>query len=219
MLVDDLVDRHHPAGVGVVRGGRLEQVAGVAGPGVEPTEPALARLEVDVGHDLGGRGDDAIAHVDLAVVGGDDQDRARWQHLEDVGDEAVDRVELGVVELVEPVLVGDLVDALVVGVDERLARRSSWATSVTERGGDPPAGEAGAVEVGQREAGVAELGLGDDRRPLAGEGARGSGPCRAGCSPGRRGRRGLPPQHVEHLAVDGHAVADDAVRRPARGPW
>ena len=40
---------------------------------------------------------------------------------DDVGDQAVDRDELGVVVVAQAVLVGDLVDAVVVRVDERLA--------------------------------------------------------------------------------------------------
>ena len=159
-----------------------------------------------------------VADVDLAVVGGDDQHRAGRQHVEDVGDEAVDGAQLGVVELAEAVLVGHLVDALVVGVDERLAAAQQLGDLGDERGGDPVAGDAGAVEVGLGEAGVAELGPGDDRRPLAGEGVvdldlvgRDAGP---GVAAG-----GLPAQHVEHVAVDVHPVADDAVLARAAGRW
>ena len=54
------------------------------------------------------------------------------QHVEQVADEPVGGAQLGVVVLAEAVLVGDLVDAVVVGVDERLAgARAGGATSTT----------------------------------------------------------------------------------------
>ena len=60
------------------------------------------------------------ADVHLAVVGDHHQRRTGRQRLEDVADEAIDGAQLGVVERSEPALVGDLVEAVVVGVDERL---------------------------------------------------------------------------------------------------
>ena len=60
--------------------------------------------------------------VDLAVVGGDHQRGPGRERLDQVLDHPVDEHQLGVVEEVEAVLVGHLVDAVVVGVDERLAR-------------------------------------------------------------------------------------------------
>ena len=63
-----------------------------------------------------------VADVDLAVVGGDQQ-RGTGRERPRAGrpTRRSAPTQLGVVVLAEPVLVGDLVDAVVVGVDERLA--------------------------------------------------------------------------------------------------
>ena len=73
------------------------------------------------------------ADVDLAVIGGDEQRRARREHVEQVADEPVGGTQLGVVELAEAALVGDLVDAVVVGVDERLAGVAAGRPTITGR--------------------------------------------------------------------------------------
>ena len=104
---------------------------------------------------------------------------------------------------------GDLVDALVVGVDERLARRDE-STHLGDQGRRHPV--AGVSRTWSRWASVkpecGELGPGDHRRALPDErrpwtGSRSGGRCCAGVAV-----RGGPAQHVEDLAVDRHAVAD-----------
>ena len=62
--------------------------------------------------------------MDLAVVRRDQHHHAGRQGLEDGGDELVDEAQLGVVVQPEPEFVGHLVEAVVVGVDERLA--AAW---------------------------------------------------------------------------------------------
>ena len=71
--------------------------------------------------------------VDLAVVGGDHQRRAGRELGDEVAHQAVDVGQLGVVVLAQAVLVGHLVDALVVGVDERLARPQQPVRTSTSR--------------------------------------------------------------------------------------
>ena len=57
-------------------GGRREQLVGGAAPGVQPPEPALARLQRAQRQQVGAGRDDPVADLDLAVVGGDEQRRA-----------------------------------------------------------------------------------------------------------------------------------------------
>ena len=130
----------------------------------------------------------------------------------------VDPTQLAVVVGAEAVLVGDLVDAFVVGVDERLAGAHQAVDLGDEGAQGAVADEAGAAEVGIGEARLGELGLGDDRRALAAERLvplePGGREQLAGVAVG-----GGPAQHVEHLAVDRHAVADDAVLTRAKRRW
>ena len=63
---------HDPAGVGVGLGG-LEELAGPARAGVQPAEPALARLHREVVTDAGVELDEVVADLDLAVIGGEGQ--------------------------------------------------------------------------------------------------------------------------------------------------
>ena len=120
-LVDQLVPAHDPGGVAVAFGGGRSQVAGRPGTGVQPAEPALAGHEVDHGHDVAAEqldlGPTSIwpwsAVTTRTAPGGSSVDQ--------VGHQAVDGPQLGVVELAEPAAVGHLVDAVVVGVDEGLA--------------------------------------------------------------------------------------------------
>ena len=76
------------------------------------------------------------------------------QRLEHVADEAVGGAQLGVVELAEATLVGDLVDAAVVGVHEALAG-GELAADLDRRSPTRPA---------SRPARPAQVGLGERRR-------------------------------------------------------
>ncbi len=117
-----LVPPLHPGGVGVAGAGRVEQVGGGAGPGVQPAEPALARDAARTRPMISrprssSRGPTSIwpwsaVTTRTAPVG---------QLGGHVGHHPVDRPELGVVVLAETAGVGHLVDAVVVGVDEGLA--------------------------------------------------------------------------------------------------
>ena len=199
-------------------GGRGD-VVGRAGPAVQPAEPALAGQQADAVHHVAAEHLDGRADLDLAVVGGDDQDGARREDVEDVGDEAVDETQLGVVVLAEAVRVGDPVDAVVVGVDERLAGREQPPDLDDEPGRRPQPVEGRVAEVGGAEAGGGVVGAGDDR----GGGMAGEGRVRlerpwpehgAGVGPPEP-----PAEDVEHGAVDAEPVADDAVdgrRQPGR---
>ena len=55
--------------------GRLVQGGDPPRPGVQPPEPPLTGLEGDVGGEVAVELADVVAHVDLSVVGGDDQGR------------------------------------------------------------------------------------------------------------------------------------------------
>ena len=61
-----------------------------------------------------------VADVDLAVICREQQHSAGGKHLEEIADQPIDPHELGLVVRAQAVLVGDLVDAVVVRVDERL---------------------------------------------------------------------------------------------------
>ena len=118
-----LIDGHHPRLVAVGRSGQDGQPidrTGIIRSGVQPAEPGLATqhdrlLRQPLVDRCGPR-----SHLDLAVVGGHGQHRPTRQHLEQVSHHAVHGDQLGVVIGSEAAYVGDLVDPLVVGVDERL---------------------------------------------------------------------------------------------------
>jgi len=122
-LVHGLVERADPSDVAWCATAAAWSWGHATGAGVQPPEPALARLVRDVGGDLGMEVDQVVAHVDLPVVGRDHErgiGRERGQHL---GHQLVGGGQLGVVVVAQAVLMGDLVDAVVVRVDEGLARR------------------------------------------------------------------------------------------------
>ena len=101
-----------------------------AGRTVQPPEPTFARLQGDRLEQLVGRMDDAVADVDLAVVGGDQHGGPGRERGEQVGDQRVGEAQLGIVEVAEAAFVGDLVDAVVVAVDEPLPR-PHWSAAST----------------------------------------------------------------------------------------
>ena len=93
------------------------------------------------------------------VIGGDHQGGAARQHRQQVGNHPVDGSQLGVVVLAEAELVGDLVDAVVVGVDEQFARSDRSPDLDRQRRRGPPslltaAGLVGPSEAGGRKRGV-----------------------------------------------------------------
>ena len=152
------------------------------------------------------------------MVGRHQQDGPRGKSGDQVGDEAVDRDELGVVVVPEAVSVGDLVDAVVVGVDERLAGLQPVPDLDRKRRRDPVVEEGGGAEVCGGEAGAGEVDLRHD----------GHGPCGSGKGHKRLERGDLdgpagvvvgtegPPQHVHDLIAVGQTVPEDAVI--GRGP-
>ena len=167
----------------------------------------------------GREADDVVADVDLAVVGRDHERRAGGQVLEHAGHEAIGGHELGVVELAEAVLVGHLVDAVVVGVDEPLAEREVAArprrrasTASASRGGGPPARWASVKPVPANSALVIDGHVGAEERrerlQLAGR-----------HPPAGVARRRRPAQHVQHLAPHLDAVARRRRARPATARW
>ncbi len=164
--VDQLVAASGPRPGAVARPGGLEQRRGAPRTGVEPAEAPLARLEGHVPGDVAVQLDDVVAHVDLAVVGGDHQRRPGRELGDEVAHQAVGVGQLGVVVLAEAVLVGDLVDALVVGVDERLTGAQQVAHVDEHGGGDAVAVVPHATQVGPGEARAREVGVGDDRRAV-----------------------------------------------------
>ena len=82
--------------------------------------------------------------------------------VDEVAHQAVDRPQLGVVAVAEPAAVGHLVDAVVVGVDERLAGAHQPVDLDRERRRDLVAVQRRVAEVGGGEAGAAELVLRHD---------------------------------------------------------
>ena len=62
--------------------------------------------------------DDVGTHVDLSVVRRHDEPGPRGQRLQEITDQAIGRLDLGVVQISKAVLVGHLVDAVVVRVHE-----------------------------------------------------------------------------------------------------
>ena len=94
---------------------------------MEPAEPALPADEGHAIHDLGPEHLDGAAHLHLPVVGRDHQRASGREHVEHVTDQPVGGPQLVVVEIAQPLGVGDLVDALVVGVDERRPGRRQTA--------------------------------------------------------------------------------------------
>jgi hypothetical protein len=101
--------------------GRLQQIIGCSRTGVEPPEAALPRhVPRQLEHVVGRR---AIvgADVDLTVVGCDEQRRVVDQLGANLFDDVISGTELGFVVRTEAAFVGDLVDAVVVRVDQRLA--------------------------------------------------------------------------------------------------
>ena len=218
LLVDDLLPGDDPGDVLVVLERPLGQVVGAAVAGVPPAEATLAGL---VGHEveqLGGGLDRVVADLHLAVVGGDQQHRARRQDVEEVADEAVGGAQLGVVEVAEAALVGGLVDPAVVGVHEALPGSQLVADLDGDRRRGPVADGARPAEVALGERRALELGRRDDGDVVAEErGERLHVARRVGAAPVAAGAR--PAQHVEHLARQHHAVADAARARPGSGRW
>ena len=116
---------------------------------------------------------DVRADVDLSVVGDHEQRRAGRERFEHVGDEPVGGAQLGLVVLAEAALVGDLVDAAVVGVHEAFAGRELVADLDRHRRGGPPADRHRPAQVGTAERRRLQLGRADHRHGLAEEGREG----------------------------------------------
>ena len=106
-----------------------------AGTDVQPAKAPLAADQRHALHDLGAEHLDGAADLHLPVIGGDDEHGPRREHVEHVTDEAVGRTQLVVVVLTEPLGVGDLVDALVVGVHKGLPAVANSRTAVTSPAG------------------------------------------------------------------------------------
>ncbi len=138
-------------------GGHGQEVGDRPRSGVQPAEAALPREELDAGHELASEKFDVESDVDLAVVGGHHQHRARWEAFDQVGHQPVTNPELGVVSVSEAAAVGDLVDAVVVGVDEGLTGTGQSVDLHRERREHLVAVERGVPEMDGGEAGPTEL--------------------------------------------------------------
>ena len=89
---------------------------------MEPPEPGLAALSVQAGGHLRGQVEDPVPHVHLAVIGGHDDGGPGRHPVDDCGDHRIAVGQFLFVAVLEAVLVGGAVDAIPVGVDERLTR-------------------------------------------------------------------------------------------------
>jgi len=148
--------------------------------------------------------------VHLPVVGGHQQHRLGRKHVEQVAHEQVGRRELPGVELVvQPVGVGHLVDARVIGVHELLARRDEPPAVLDERRDGLPTDERRTTEVRLRETRITKFEARDHRYRPPEKGVVTLNGERVGRGPGLC----LPAQHVEHVVADEHAEAEDAVMR------
>ena len=150
MICSAIVDPRRVPELGDRRG---EQVVGRTTAGVQPAEPSLAGLQRHERQQFGRRVHDVVADLDLAVVGGDQQHGPRRQHLEQVADQTVGSAQLGVVEVAEATLVGDLVDPAVVGVDEALARRRAGCgprSRIDDDARNPTGSRTSQVRLGER---------------------------------------------------------------------
>ena len=134
---------------------------------MQPAEPALSRQQRGEAHELLAQGDYAIADINLPVVGRNDQTRAGRQDSDEVGHQSVGRRHLIVVGVADAVLMGDLVDAVVVAVHERLAVVQQPPHPRHQRRRHAPAVQPHTRQVGTGEAGLTELGARDDRRASA----------------------------------------------------
>ena len=124
--------------------------------------------------------------------------------------------QLGVVVVAEPVAVGHLVDAVVVGVDEGLAGPQEAPDLDGQRRRDPVAVQRRVPEVGGGEAGAPELVLGHHRHRAgrARRTGRGAGSCRPAPSAGRRVSARCPSVHRSTLRIsvaEGQPVAEEPV--------
>ena len=128
--------------------------------------------------------------LDLSVVGRDDEHRAGRQHLEHVADEPVDGPQLVVVVRAQPLGVGHLVDALVVGVDERGAGRRQLADRGDEPGRRVPAVQVHVAQVRGGEPGRPEVVARHDGH--AARGARGTTRTAGTSAPARDIRASTP---------------------------
>ena len=111
----------HPGDIAVQSQRHRCKLRGGPGTDVEPAEPPFAAYQGDGLHDLGTDELHRVADLDLPVIRRDHEHRPGRERLQEVTDEAIDRPHLVVVVLAQPLGVGDLVDAFVVGVDERSA--------------------------------------------------------------------------------------------------
>ena len=179
-------------------------------PRVQVAEASVTRHHVDHRAELGEIDPVVALEMDLAVIRGDEQRRARRQHREQIGDEPIRELELArVVAVVQSELVRDVVDARVVRVHEPLARRDQPGAVLDEHRGRIPTGEARTAQVRVGEAAVAELRLRDHRNLAAQERGVALHVERV-----RRPRVGDgPAQDVEHVGTHPHPVAEHAVLR------
>ena len=202
-----LVHRADPADSVEGLVGGFQQVAGRPGAGVKPPEPGLATLSVhQPGHGLR-KVDELVPHVDLAVVGGDDDRSTRRKPGGQLRDHGVARRQLLLVAVGQPKLVGRSVDVVPVGVYERLTAVEGLENPGHEAVPVPVPHEAGVGQVDGREPRLGESLPGHHRWPLRFEQLAGLE------LPGIVPSSGIPvpggpPQSVQHLGVG----------RPLRGP-
>ena len=120
-LVKDLFAGEHPGLLAVGVGSRSEDIPVTTRLGVQPAETALTRHLTAQRCRRQGQIKFAVGARHQTVIGGNYQGGAARQHRQQIGNHPVNGSQLGVVVLAEAELVGDLVDAVVVGVDERFA--------------------------------------------------------------------------------------------------
>ncbi len=130
-LLHHLLDRHDPRPVGVGRPRRVQQ-GSLRAPGGRAANGNGPRRTAGGCRTASALSAEDLGHLHLAVVGGHQQHGVGRESGANVADQPVGGGHLGVVVLPQAVLVGDLVDAVVVGEDERLAGRP-------RAGGPPPA--------------------------------------------------------------------------------
>ena len=154
-------------GVGELGRRRRQQLGGRAAPGMEPPETALAGLHRTQRQQARARLDHTVPDIDLSVIGRHQQRRSVGQRLEHITDEPIGGTQLGLVIVAEAALVGDLVDAAVVGIHEPFAALKQAPDLDRHRRRGTPADRHRAPQVGLAERCAVQLDRTDHRHRLA----------------------------------------------------